>query len=95
MKSYWVYIVCNRTRSTLYIGVTSDLQKRIAEHKAGEIDGFTKRYACHYLVYCEETHDVHAALLREKQLKKWNREWKDNLINSINPNWVDLADSLV
>jgi putative endonuclease len=90
MKSYFVYILASGRNGTLYIGVTSDLIKRIYEHKNNLVEGFTKKYHVHDLVYFEETNDVYAALTREKQLKKWNRAWKLRIIEEKNPNWRDL-----
>lgn len=90
-KTYYVYIMASKKNGTLYIGVTSDLVKRVYEHKNELIDGFTKKYNVHYLVHYEVTYDIGAALLREKQLKKWKREWKMNLIEKENPGWKDLA----
>ena len=90
-KNYFVYILASGINGTLYIGVTSNLIKRIWEHKNNQADGFTKKYRVHKLVYCETTNDINAALQREKQLKKWNRKWKLALIEKENPDWVDLA----
>jgi putative endonuclease len=95
MKQYCVYIVTNKTNSTLYIGVTSNLPKRIYEHKNKLADGFTKKYNVNKLVYFEQTENVQSALKREKQLKNWHRNWKTNLINSVNPEWRDLASTLL
>ncbi|MCA9351594.1 GIY-YIG nuclease family protein [Patescibacteria group bacterium] len=89
-KHYYVYILASKRNGTLYIGVTNDLCQRIYEHKNNIIEGFTKKYLVHSLVYFEETGDVNIALQREKQLKKWNREWKLNLIEKENPTWRDL-----
>ena len=75
---------------TLYIGVTSNLVKRVYEHKNNIIEGFTKKYNTHKLVYYETTNDIESAIKREKQLKKWNRKWKMNLIEKNNPEWRDL-----
>jgi putative endonuclease len=77
-----------------YIGVTNDLVKRIYEHRNNLIDGFTKKYFVHKLVYFEETPDINSAIKREKQLKKWNRKWKIELIERSNPNWDDLYFNL-
>ncbi|KKP68001.1 MAG: Excinuclease ABC subunit C [Candidatus Moranbacteria bacterium GW2011_GWE1_35_17] len=93
MKQYCVYILSSKTK-VLYIGVTGNLPRRIYEHKNKLIDGFTKKYNCTNLVYFEQTENVMSALEREKQLKKWRREKKINLIEKINPNWLDLADNL-
>ncbi|EKE20600.1 MAG: Excinuclease ABC C subunit protein [uncultured bacterium] len=93
MKQYCVYILSSKTK-VLYIGVTGNLSRRIYEHKNKLIDGFTKKYNCTNLVYFEQTENVMSALEREKQLKKWRREKKINLIEKINPNCLDLADNL-
>ena len=91
MKAYWVYILTNRS-GTLYVGVTNDLARRVAEHKAGtHPDGFTAQYALDRLVYCEEYPTVADAIAREKQLKHWRRAKKVALINAVNPAWRDLA----
>lgn len=89
--TYYVYIMASCRNGTLYIGVTDDLERRVAEHKSGKIDGFTKRYDIHMLVYYEETGDIYEALQREKRLKKWNRQWKIRIIEEFNPEWKDLA----
>jgi len=88
--SYAVYIVASRSR-TLYIGVTSDLRKRIFQHKRREHDGFTERYNCDRLVFFEIYQDVNKAIAREKQLKRWRREKKLALIMQMNPTWIDLS----
>jgi len=85
----------NQKNGTLYIGITSDLIKRVYEHKASFVDGFTKTYNLKNLVYYEIHEDINAALLREKQLKKWNRDWKIEIIEKENPNWVDLYSKLI
>lgn len=90
MKQYYVYILTNNT-GTLYIGVTNDLDRRMTEHKAGLVVGFSQRYGVNKLVYYEETSDVGAAISREKQLKGWRRSKKTNLIESMNPGWLDLS----
>lgn len=95
MKSYYVYIVASKRNGTLYIGVTSDLVKRIYDHKEGLIDGFTKKYNINILVYYEEFGDINEAIKREKNIKAWKREWKLKTIEEFNPQWVDLYDSLV
>jgi len=79
---------------TLYIGATSNLQRRVDEHKNNLVEGFTKKYSCHKLVYYEITPDVYVAISREKQLKNWRREKKENLIKTLNPSWKDLSDDL-
>ena len=88
---YYVYILASESNRTLYIGVTNDIVRRMAEHKSGVIEGFTKRYSVHKLVYCETCNDVYAAISREKQLKGWRREKKVALINNANPFWKDLS----
>ena len=93
MKQYFVYITTNKS-GTLYIGVTSNLKKRIWEHKNKIVDGFTKKYNIDKLIYYEQTENVMSAIEREKQLKKWNRQKKINLINKINSKWKDLYDNL-
>ena len=95
MKQYCVYITTNINNSTLYIGVTGNLPKRIYEHRSKLVDGFTKKYNVDKLIYFEQTENVQSALNREKQLKNWHRDWKINLINSVNPKWKDLSDSLL
>jgi putative endonuclease len=85
-----VYIMASRKHGTLYIGVTSDLPNRIAQHRAGEIGGFTKRYGLKRLVWFEVHDNIVDAIQREKSLKKYRREWKINLIERDNPNWDDL-----
>ena len=90
MKQAYVYILSNQKNGTLYIGVTSDLIKRIYEHKNNFVDGFTKRYNIHDLVYYEVCDNIEQAIKREKQLKNWKRDWKISLIEKKNPNWKDL-----
>ena len=91
-KDFYVYVVVNRYNNVMYIGVTNNLVRRMYEHKAGLVDGFTKRYNINKLVYFEETGDVMAAISREKEIKKWRRERKNTLIESGNPEWKDLCD---
>ncbi len=95
MHQYFVYILASRIGGTLYIGVTNDLIRRVAEHRAGEVAGFTKRYGVKRLVYFEECDDVFGAIAREKQLKRWNRAWKIRWIEEKNPNWDDLYPALM
>ena len=90
-----VYIVASKPNGTLYTGVTSDLVKRVYEHKDGLADGFTKKYDVHRLVYFEMHEDMNAAIAREKQIKKWDRAWKLELIEKGNPAWKDLYDDIV
>jgi len=87
-----VYILASTRNGTLYIGVTSDLFQRIALHKQGLIQGFTKKYRVHRLVYYETHPTMEAAIRREKQMKEWRRLWKIRLIESMNPEWIDLFD---
>ncbi len=90
-----VYILASQRNGTLYIGVTSDLRQRIWEHKHGLVEGFTKTYRVHTLLYFELHETMTAAILREKQLKQWNRAWKLQLIERQNPAWADLWQSIV
>ncbi|HVT33137.1 MAG TPA: GIY-YIG nuclease family protein [Rhodanobacteraceae bacterium] len=90
-----VYIVANAERGTLYIGVTGWLKERIHEHREGSLEGFTKRYGLKRLVWFELYADFPAAIRRETQLKKWNRMWKVELIESTNPHWRDLWPELL
>ena len=89
-KRYYTYILSNKNDTTLYIGVTNDLGRRIAEHRSGMIPGFTQKYSCHKLVYYEEYSNVEMAIAREKQLKGWSRAKKDSLIDSKNKEREDL-----
>ncbi|WP_106640155.1 GIY-YIG nuclease family protein [Allosphingosinicella vermicomposti] len=89
-----VYILASGRRGTLYIGVTSDLIRRIHEHRAGERSGFVSRYSAYRLVYHETHQTMPDAIAREKQLKNWHRAWKLNLIEEKNPHWEDLAIGL-
>ena len=91
-SSFHVYILANRTRA-LYLGVTSDIRRRVWQHKNGCVPGFTRRYNIRNLVYCESFADAHAAIAREKQLKRWPRWRKDRLVEAKNPNWDDLSAS--
>ena len=95
MKDYYVYILSNYTNSTLYIGVTNDLVKRVYEHKSKVVDGFTKRYNVGKLVYYEMMNDVIMAIEREKQLKSWSRQKKLKLICEKNPMFYDLYDTII
>ena len=93
-KTFYVYMLASAKNGTLYIGVTSNLVKRIWEHREGLADGFTKQHNVKQLVWFESHMDVVAAITREKQLKKWNREWKINLIQATNPEWRDFYEGL-
>ena len=94
MKEFYVYILCNKRNGTLYAGVTSDLIKRVYEHKNNLIDGFTKKYNVHRLVWYEGHEVAQTAIEREKQIKKWKRKWKLELIEKHNPNWDDLYENI-
>jgi len=95
MKQPCVYILSNQVRGTLYIGLTSNLVQRIWQHKQDLMDGFSQKYELHLLVYFEQFDDMINAITREKQLKKWNRAWKIELIESVNVDWRDLYLDLV
>jgi putative endonuclease len=92
---YYVYILASKRNGTLYIGVTSELIKRVYEHKNNLVEGFTQKYKVHNLVYYETTDDINSAITREKQLKKWKRTWKMELIEKNNPGWRDLYFELI
>lgn len=94
-KSFFVYVLASKPNGVLYIGVTSDLVKRIHQHRSGEVDGFTKKYNVKQLVFFEEHADSEAAIKREKQLKKWKRDWKVELIEKSNPTWRDLYHDII
>ena len=94
--NYYVYILANTTGTVVYIGVTKDLIRRVYEHKHKlDPNSFTAKYDVHKLVYFESTSDVRAAIEREKQLKGWNRKRKNKLVESMNPHWEDLYDSIL
>jgi putative endonuclease len=90
-----VYIVTNKKNGTLYIGVTTNLQLRVLQHKQGTIEGFTKKYGLKRLVYFEQADLIITAIEREKQLKNWHRAWKIRLIESVNPEWDDLYETIL
>jgi putative endonuclease len=90
MKAGYVYILASRIGGTIYVGAAANLIARMHQHRSGAVEGFTKKYKVDRLVYYEAFDDLEAALLRERQLKKWNRSWKIELIERHNPNWVDL-----
>ena len=94
-KTYYVYILASKRNGTLYIGVTNDLERRLYEHKNNFVEGFTNKYNVHHLVYYEVVNDIQSALQREKQLKRWTRKWKIELIEKVNPDWRDLAEDFV
>lgn len=91
MKSYWVYILSNQNNNVLYIGISSELEQRIYQHKNKLVKGFTEKYNVNKLIYFEETTDPMSAISREKQLKGWTRKKKEALINQMNPRWADLS----
>ncbi|OGK57109.1 hypothetical protein A3J15_02465 [Candidatus Roizmanbacteria bacterium RIFCSPLOWO2_02_FULL_38_10] len=88
---FYTYILASKRNGTLYIGVTNNLERRIYEHKNNLIPGFTLKYNIYLLVYYEQIPEINTAIKREKQLKKWNRKWKLDLIERVNPNWNDLS----
>ena len=90
-NNYYVYVLTNWNNNVMYIGVTNDLTRRIYEHKTKLVNGFTQKYNVDKLVYFEVTRDVYEAITREKEIKKWRREKKDNLVTTINPDWNDLS----
>ena len=94
MKKFYVYILCSKRNGTLYTGVTSDLVKRVYEHKNNLVDGFTKKYNVHRLVWYEIHESAESAMTREKQIKKWKRIWKLKLIEQKNPEWIDLYETI-
>lgn len=94
MKYYYVYILASKRNGTLYIGVTNDLLKRVYQHKNDLVEGFTKKYGVHILVYWEQCGSIESAITREKQLKVWQRKWKIRIIEEMNPEWKDLYNEL-
>ena len=94
-KHFYVYILASSIGGTLYIGVTNDLIRRVWEHRENSVEGFTSTHDVHKLVYFEQFDDIEHAIVREKRLKRWNRDWKIRLIEEKNPNWHDLFESLI
>ena len=94
MKMYYVYILASKRNGTLYIGITNDLLRRHYEHETKAVKSFTSKYNVHMLVYFIATESVEAAIRHEKQLKRWNRKWKLDLIEKTNPEWKDLSDEI-
>ena len=92
MNAFYIYIMSNTSNSTIYVGVTDDLERRVSEHRTADPKSFTSRYNCHKLVYFEEFSSIMEAIAREKQIKSWSRKKKDALIDSINPRRLDLFD---
>jgi putative endonuclease len=93
--NFWIYIMTNEHDSVLYIGMTNDLAKRVSEHRAADVPGFTANYRCKKLIYYEHGTDVREVIAREKQLKKWSRSKKMALIKKLNPRWLDLAPEIL
>ena len=93
--SYFVYLLASKKNGTLYVGVTGDLKKRVWEHNNDFVEGFSKKYRVHNLVYFEEHTNVKQAILRVKQIKRWKRYWKIKLIDQMNPNWDDLFEKII
>ena len=91
----YVYLLASQKHGTLYVGVTNDLARRVSEHRAQVRKGFTARYSVHHLVWYERYDDPVSAITREKELKKWRRDWKINLIEQSNPEWFDLYESII
>jgi putative endonuclease len=91
---YYVYILANKPNGTLYVGVTNDLVRRAWEHRTDAVDGFTRKYGVHTLVYFEVLDDPRSAIEREKKLKRWRRDWKVSLIAGKNPDWRDLYEEI-
>jgi putative endonuclease len=91
---YYVYILSSKKNGTLYVGVTNDLMRRVGEHKLGLIEGLTNKYKINKLVYFETYNDINEAILREKRIKKWNRNWKIRLIEEMISEWNDLYEDL-
>lgn len=94
-KHYYVYILASKVGGTLYVGVTNNLVRRVAEHKSGDAESFTKKYGVDKLVYFEHCESIEGAITREKHLKHWNRKWKIQLIEEHNPDWIDLYPSIL
>jgi putative endonuclease len=95
LQYYYVYILASKRNGTLYIGVTNDLVRRVYEHKNGLVEGFTKKYGVHSLVYYEQCEDIESAIQREKRLKFWHRKWKIRLIEEANLDWKDLYECII
>lgn len=94
MSGFWTYMMASGRYGYLYVGMTNDLARRVAEHKAGEIDGYTREHGCDQLVWYEPHPYVNNAILREKRIKRWLRDWKYALVEKENPQWLDLSSSL-
>ena len=94
-KYYYVYVLANKRRGTTYVGVTSNLVQRVWQHKDEQVEGFTKRYGIKMLVWFEQHENVEQAILREKQIKNWNRTWEIELVESFNQEWHDLYETII
>ena len=94
-RKYYVYILASRKNGTLYVGVTNDLIRRVFEHKNGLVEGFSKKYEVRQLIYYEQNNDISDAILREKCIKAWKRQWKIRLIEESNPDWKDLYGDII
>ena len=94
-RRYFVYILASKRNGTMYVGVIGNLAGRVAEHRDDLLEGFTKKYGVHQLIWFEEFADIHDAIQREKRIKKWRRAWKLELIEKANPDWRDLFDQIV
>jgi putative endonuclease len=94
-RIYFVYVLASKRNGTLYVGVTSDLTKRVQEHREGLVPGFTLKHGIKRLVYWELHHDINEAILREKRIKRWQRAWKLAMIETANPQWRDLWQDLI
>ena len=94
-ENFYVYILSSQKNGTLYIGVTSNLIQRVYQHKEGQVDGFTKKYGVKTLVYYEIHQTAESAIVREKQIKEWKRNWKLELIEKSNPRWLDLYQEVI
>ena len=92
--NYFVYLLVSKPYGTLYVGVTNDILRRVFEHRDGLVDGFTKKYGVHRLVWYEHHEGVHEAIAKEKRLKRWRRDWKIALIERKNPHWIDLFPAI-
>ena len=95
IEAAYVYILASQPYGTLYVGVTSDLVKRVWEHKSGLVEGFSRKYDVKRLVWYEQRASIVEAIAREKRIKRWHRDWKVNLVQAINPNWDDLYEKIV
>lgn len=93
-KNFYVYMMASKKNGTIYVGVTSDLKKRVWQHKNNVVEGFTEKYDVHNLVWYEHHENAESAITKEKRMKDWHREWKIKRIVEMNPNWKDLYDDI-